>query len=165
MSLYRVKQFYWSIVSKIDSKDKEFIDKYLNKQEKVLFTTLAAYEQKHSINVSEAVIKACRENNINNKALVKVALLHDIGKTYKKLNPIEKSLMVVLDSISKGKLKRYNRFKKVDVYYNHGDKGYNMLKNTGNYDERFLYLVKNHHNSFIVGDKELDILRTCDNKN
>jgi putative nucleotidyltransferase with HDIG domain len=165
MSLYRIKQFYWSIVSKIDLKDKEFINKYLNEDEKNLFNKLATYEQKHSINVAEAVIKTCEENNINNEAFVKAALLHDIGKTYKKLNPIEKSLMVMLHSISKGKLKRYNRFKKIDVYYNHGDKGYNMLKNTGNYNERFLYLVKNHHNNFIVGDKELDILRTCDNKN
>ena len=165
MSLYRVKQFYWSIVSKIDSKDKALINRYLNKDEKNIFNKLATYEQKHSINVAEAIIKCCEENNINNEALVKVALLHDIGKTYKKLNPIEKSLVVMLDSISKGKLKRYNRFKRIDVYYNHGDKGYNMLKNTGNYNERFLYLVKNHHSNFIVGDKELDILRTCDSKN
>jgi putative nucleotidyltransferase with HDIG domain len=153
------------MVCRIDSKDKEFISKYLNMDEKSLFNKLATYEQKHSINVAEAVMKVCEENNINNEALVKAALLHDIGKTYKKLNPIEKSLMVMLNNISKGKLRRYNRFKKVDVYYNHGDKGYNMLKNTGNYNERFLYLVKNHHNNFIFGDKELDILRTCDNKN
>jgi putative nucleotidyltransferase with HDIG domain len=165
MSLYRIKQFYWSIICRIDLKDKEFISKYLNMDEKSLFNKLATYEQKHSINVAEAVMKVCGENNINNEALVKAALLHDIGKIYKKLNPIEKSLMVMLNSISKGKLRQYNRFKKVDVYYNHGDKGYNMLKNTGNYNERFLYLVKNHHNNFIVGDKELDILRTCDNKN
>jgi hypothetical protein len=61
---------------------------------------------------------------------------------YKRLNPIEKSIIVILDSVSKGRLKRFKNMKKIDVYYNHGDKGYTILKAHGNYSERFLYLIK-----------------------
>jgi putative nucleotidyltransferase with HDIG domain len=164
MSLYRVKQFYWSITSKIDDADTEFIRRFLNKEERELFNSLSTYEQKHSVNVARAVTDAMGKNDYND-TLVKASLLHDIGKTFKKLNPIEKSIIVILDSVSKGKLKRYKGLKTVDVYYNHGDKGYNILKNAGGYDERFLYLIKNHHNSFIVGDKELDLLIACDSNN
>lgn len=165
MSIYRVKQFYWSITSKLDLKDAALINEHLTEEEKKLFNNLSIYEQKHSARVTEDVIKLCEANNINNEYLVKAALLHDIGKIYKKLNPVEKSIVVMLDNISKGKLKRFKKLKKIDVYYNHADKGYNILKNVGRYDERFLYLIKNHHNDCVFGDRELDILKICDSKN
>lgn len=165
MSLYRVKQFYWSITSKIDKDDIKLIDRYLNNDERVLFNRLSEYEQKHCINAAKEVIKVCKDRNIENNELIKAGLLHDIGKIYKKLNPIEKSLIVMGDSISKGRLRRFKKLKKIDVYYNHGDKGYKILKDTGKYNERFLYLIKNHHNDFIIGDEELNILKECDNRN
>jgi putative nucleotidyltransferase with HDIG domain len=165
MSLYRVKQFFWSLTAKIDDKDNRFIDKYLNSYEKQLFRSLAIYEQKHCIKVAKDVLKECESRNIKNEFLVKAALLHDIGKIYKKLNLAEKSIVVILDSISKGRLRRLKDIKKIDVYYNHAEKGYNILKNEGSYEEEFLYLIKNHHNDFIIGDKNLDILRNCDSNN
>lgn len=165
MSLYRVKQFYWSITSKLDFSDSELINKFLNSEEKKLFNSISTYEQKHCIKVAIDVIKICKVNNIKNDMLIKAALLHDVGKSYKKLNPVEKSLVVMLDNISRGKLKKFKNLKKIDVYYNHADKGYNILKNKGIYDERFLYLIKNHHNEYVIGDKELDILKECDSKN
>lgn len=165
MSLYRVKQFYWSMTSKLDSTDIELINKYLNIEERELFFNISIYEQKHSVKVAMDVIKLCKDNNINNETLIKAALLHDIGKSYKKLNPVEKSLVVMLDNISKGKLRKLKNLKQVDVYYNHADKGYYILKNKGCYDERFLYLIKNHHNTDVIGDKELDILKNSDSKN
>lgn len=165
MAIYRVKQFYWSMTSKLDFKDAELIDKYLTDEEKELFYNLSIYEQKHSAKVAVDVIKLCENNHINNESLIKAALLHDIGKIYKKLNPVEKSIVVMFDNISNGKLKRFKNLKKIDVYYNHADKGYNILKNKGNYDERFLYLIKNHHNAYVIGDKELDMLKISDSKN
>lgn len=165
MSLYRVKQFYWSMTSRINSEDIKLLESYLEAKEMQLFSKLSVYEQKHSINVTRDVIKICKEKNIHDELLIKAALLHDVGKTSKRLNPIEKSVIVILDSVSKGKLKKYKSLKKIDVYYNHGEKGYTMLKGYNNYSERFLYLIKNHHNDCIIGDKELDILKTCDSKN
>lgn len=164
MSLYRIKQFYWSLTSKLDLDDIEFINIYLNDKEKELFNKLSTYEQKHSVNVAWDVMNECK-NSEKKEYLVKVALLHDIGKTVKSLNPIEKSIVVLLDNISKGRIKNYTNFKIIDIYYNHADKGYKILKEIGNYDDRFLYLIKNHHNYSIIEDKDLNILKSCDNKN
>lgn len=162
MSLYRVKQFYWSITAQLDSKDVEIIEKFLNKEERELFNSISVYEQKHCIKVAMDMLNSCKDSN---DTLARAALLHDVGKSLRKLNPFEKSIMVMLDSLTKGRLERLRRIKQVDVYYNHAEMGYNILKEKGNYDERFLYLVKNHHNNCIVGDKELNMLKMIDSRN
>lgn len=160
MSLYRIKQFYWAVTSIISSTDKDFLKEYLNANEINLFAKLAVYEQKHSIRIAQDIKKICSTN----ERLIKVALLHDIGKINKSLNLLEKSLMVILDNLFKDKMKKYENIKIIDSYYNHGENGYKILKGYG-YDERFLYLVKNHHNNDIIGDKELNILKQYDNQN
>ncbi|ERI92243.1 HDIG domain protein [Clostridiales bacterium oral taxon 876 str. F0540] len=165
MSIYRIKQFYWSVTAKIDLKDREIINKYLDKKEQDLFSKLSEYEQKHCVNVARDIMNFCIDKNISSNNLIRAGLLHDIGKIYNKLNPIEKSLVVMLDNVSKGKLKKFKNLQKVDVYYNHAEKGYKLLKCLGGYEERFLYLVKNHHNDCIIGDKELDILKKYDSMN
>lgn len=160
MSLYRIKQFYWAMTSKITSEDKDFLKEYLNEYEINLFAKLAVYEQKHCIKIAQNVKKTCPTN----QRLIKVALLHDIGKIDKPLNLLEKSIIVVLDNLFKNKIKKYQNIKIIDSYYNHGENGYKILKGYG-YDERFLYLVKNHHNNDIIRDKELNILKQYDNQN
>ncbi len=160
MSLYRIKQFYWAITSTISLKDKDFLKKYLNENEINLFNKLAVYEQKHCIKTAQDIKKIYSTNEI----LIKAALLHDIGKVSKPLNLLEKSFVVVLGHLFKNKIRRYENIKIIDSYYNHGENGYKILKGYG-YDERFLYLVKNHHNNDIIGDNELNILKQYDNQN
>jgi putative nucleotidyltransferase with HDIG domain len=160
-----VKQFYWSLTAIISVDDEELIDRYLDIEEKKLLKRLSVYEQKHSVNVAREVLKRGKEEGISNKSLIKAALLHDVGKGLKKLNPIEKSIIVILDNITKGKLKKLDRVKKVDIYYSHAEKGYELLKTAGKYDERFLYLIRNHHNMDIINDSELDLLIKCDSIN
>lgn len=165
MALYRVKQFYWGVTAKINEKDKEFLNKYLSKRELHLFNQLNEYEKKHCVNTAMDVEAFCLKKNIKGKMLVKAAILHDIGKITNKINLVEKSFMVVLDKVSKEKIKKYcNRNRIINCYYNHGDNGYKILKDYG-YDEEFLYLIKNHHNNYIIGDKKLDIIRKFDNMN
>lgn len=164
MAFYRVKQFYWSLNSKINDDDEQFLKYYMNSEELDLFNKLPDYEKKHSIRVARDVKEAYDGDSKTLERLVKAALFHDIGKTVRKFTPIDKSVMVILDCISKGKVKRFKKIKNIDIYYNHADIGYNMLKKY-DYEERFLYLIKNHHNNNIIGDKELDILKKCDSKN
>lgn len=161
--IYRVKQFYWGITYKINKEDREFINKYLDKYELELFNNLSTSEQSHSIRTARDVKKINRDNEAEYK-LVRAALLHDIGKIEKSLNVIDKSVMVLLHKFTKGKIKKFIGIKKVDVYYNHAEKGYNILKQYLD-DERVLYLIRNHHNEEIVNDKELEILKECDSKN
>ncbi|HEY8892241.1 MAG TPA: HDIG domain-containing metalloprotein [Clostridium sp.] len=164
MSLYRVKQFYRSIVAKINDEDAEFLKTHLQKYELQLFNQLPTYEQKHCVNVARDVKLTCNLRKLQVKDLIKVALLHDIGKIYNSMNPIDKSIMVILNKMTKGKIRACKKIKNVNVYYNHGTIGYNLLKEYG-YDDRFLFLVKNHHNNKIIGDIELDLLKECDDRN
>lgn len=164
MNFYRVKQFYWGINSKIEEKDLDFLHRNLNKNELNLFYKLSVHEQKHSIKVAYDVEYVCEKNNLDSKLLGKAALLHDIGKIYIKLNLIDKSIMHLIDNVTKGSIKKFSNIKKVNVYYNHGKIGRNILKGY-NCDEKLLYLIENHHNVNVIGDIELDILRMCDDRN
>lgn len=164
MIFYRIKQFYWAINSKLNDKDIKFLKSNLNSQELDLFFRLSVNEQKHSINVAYDVEKVCKVQNVNLKVILKASLLHDIGKCVKKLTIIDKSFIVILDKISKGRLKKFSNFKKIYVYYNHGIIGYEMLKKY-NYNDRILYLIKNHHNNEVKEDSELNILKMCDSRN
>ncbi len=164
MFFYRIKQFFWAINSKLNDEDIVFINKNLTKKELNLFYKLSRHEQKHCINVSYDVMEVCKKENLNTKILVKASLLHDIGKIYKKITIMDKSIIVIADILSKGYIKKLNNFKKIQVYYNHGEIGYKML-NRYNYDDKILYLIKNHHNYEIKDDRELNILKICDDRN
>lgn len=168
MFLYRIRQFIWSVTSKLTEEDRIFMQKHLNKVESELFYKLPVYEQKHSINVARDV-KSVYDNpssfkcDYEKEKLIKAALLHDIGKAEFKLSVIDKGILVILNKVTKGNLKKLTNVKKIDCYYNHGERGYNILKKYG-YDEEFLGLIKNHHNKN-VHSNAMDILKYCDDKN
>jgi putative nucleotidyltransferase with HDIG domain len=164
MNFYRIKQFYWAINSKIDGKDLEFVKLNLNKNELDLFYMLSKQEQKHCIKVAYEVEQVCKIRNLDPDMLKKAALLHDIGKGDVKLTIIDKSIMVLVHNITRGNIKKFSNIRKIDVYYNHGKIGRDMLKNY-NYDEKLLYLIENHHNDNVKGYLELDILKMCDSRN
>ncbi|NLZ47483.1 MAG: HD domain-containing protein [Clostridiales bacterium] len=168
MSLYRVKQFFWAVFSRITNEDKKYIQRYLDKEEQELFFRLSVSEQKHSIRVAKDVERRLETNEIQRAVdldrdeFIKVSLLHDIGKIEKKLNPIDKSVLVILDKLAGNKMRKMTNIKKIDVYYNHAEKGYILLNRLNKYRDRFLYLVRNHHENDIIGDSSLDILRAAD---
>lgn len=163
MLLYRVKQFWWSLSCSVDGKDEEYLKLHLSNDEVNLFTKLKISEQIHCINVAKDAEQICFDKNIKCDRIIKAALLHDIGKLYKKLNVIDKAIIVILDSLSRGQLKKLEKLKKINVYYNHGKIGADMLKNYG-YEDKLLYLIENHHNYNISDNWELDIIRSCDNR-
>ena len=164
LSFYRIKQFYWSITSKISEKDLEYVKNNLRKNQYQLFLKLSKQEQYHSMKVAKDVEKECMQQKIDSKELIMVALLHDIGKIYKRLNVFSKSIMVISNKITQGKIRKIKCSKNIEVYFNHGNIGYELLKNS-DISKRALYLIKNHHNDNITDDMELNILRKCDSNN
>lgn len=157
----RIRQFIRCITAKINEDDIKFIEKYLDKNEKELINKLAVYDIKHCINVAKDIVanEKCKDAN-----LIKCALLHDIGKINKTLNPIDKSIIVILNKITKCNLKKYeNKNEKIYIFYNHGEEGYKLLKDR-NYDEKFLNTVRYHHDKS-KKDIWIDIIRKFDNKN
>ena len=97
--------------------------------------------------------------------LGKAALLHDVGKSIRPLSLMEKSMVVLLDKTTKGKIKKYDNIKQIDIYYNHPKIGQEILKKF-NYDKEFLQVVRYHHNKNKIEDNDiLNIISACDDKN
>jgi putative nucleotidyltransferase with HDIG domain len=161
--LYRVKQFFWSLNTRMDKEDMEYVERNLEKKEYELFSRLSKQDQKHSIKVARDVDAECSREGTCAGEMTKIALLHDIGKLNGRLNSIDKSILVIADKLSKGRIRSLD-LKKVDVYFNHGQMGSELLRDYG-LSERALFLIENHHNHGIEGDRELDILMRCDSSN
>ena len=124
-------------------------------------------EKHHCVRVCNDAINMAREdNNINEKKLAKIALLHDVGKCGSPLNVFEKSIMVLLDRFTKGRLRNYTHLKKVDTYYNNPLKSAKILKKISSYDDEFLEAIARHHEkSYTEKNKYLEIIKKCDNMN
>lgn len=159
--LYRIKQFIKGMTAKITEEDKAFYKKYLTLKETVLFERLKRYDQKHSL----AVAYILKEKTDINEEMIRLGLLHDIGKQVYPLNLFKKGSMVILDKVTKGRIKRYQNIRMVESYYEHPQWGYELLKEEGGYEEAFLQIIKSHHmkGSFNINiDKRLFMLQEAD---
>lgn len=167
MALYRVKQFLWAAGSYFKKVDTDYINKYLNEDEKKLFNRLNHNDKHHSIRVSKDAVDICKNKSIpvSNDRIAKAALLHDVGKGEFGLNVIEKSTLVLLNNITKGKIKRYKNIRQIDIYYNHAQKGADLLKEFRIYDKEFLDSIRYHHSNKKISNELLDVIRESDNKN
>ena len=185
----RVRQFIMNLTDRINENDYKYVESKLNKEEYELFKTISKSEQKHSVRVAkeiENVINEIKKENQfekgytltngeildreiifsakedlikNEEMLVKAGLLHDIGKSRQRINIIDKSIIVILNKLTSGKLRNIN-LKKIQCYYNHSEYSYEILKGLSkNIDEvsdknineklinnDFLEIVRNHHN-------------------
>ena len=99
--------------------------------------------------------------------LGRAALLHDIGKGKIHLSLLEKSTVVLLDKLTRGKIKKYDNIKQINVYYNHPNIGLGILiKNGFQHDTELLDVVRYHHSRNIKKEnKMLNIIKICDDKN
>ncbi|KRQ86473.1 hypothetical protein ABG79_01679 [Caloramator mitchellensis] len=159
--MYRISQFFQAVFAKLERDDIVFVNTYLSERERGLFFRLPKSEQVHSIRVAKDVLNASLDCECYDVLLIKAALLHDIGKIGSGLNPITKSIMVILDKILKDKLKRYKNIRIVKHYYDHPEIALEYLEN----DNRYLkFLIKNHHN-YDVRDKKLQLLQHADCNN
>ena len=148
----RIKQFYINLTDKMTIDDYEYVKSKLTKKEYDLFIKLLKSEQKHSVRNAKDIERKFKNNEINNirildnkDILIKASLLHDIGKIKNKVNIVNKSIIVILNRLTKGNLKKLNN-KKVQCYYNHPEYSYEILKDI-NKDEVLLNIIKNHHKS------------------
>lgn len=154
-----------AVTAKVSLEEWDFVRLYLNTKEQALFEKLQLSEQKHSINVATDIAKEMMDEDINKVFLIRLGLLHDIGKIHVKLGPVGKGVIVILDKLTRGKLKKYGQYKKINSYYNHGEIGCKILRGIDNYHEGFLEIIKNHHYDSLKDNPFLDVLQKHDNNN
>lgn len=173
----RIKQFYigfTSIFKKITREDLELVKSHLNEVEYSLFNKYYEYDKKHVLRVAKDIEKICNDEGINSSKkslLIKTALLHDMGKIKAKINILDRVILVLLNKMLGDKAKSL-KIKKVQVYYNHGFMGYEILKDYIK-DDEILFLIKNHHIKNIESlqcneydyIKDLNLLMKCDEEN
>lgn len=135
--IQRIKQFTKGLTAKVSEEERQWVQGYLSPKEYQLFLKLRRDEQRHCIDVAR---------HFTEKGMIRLGLLHDIGKLCYPLNLIQKSIMVIGDKLTHHKLKHLKYFKMVKGYYGHPKFGVDLLKKIGVEDAIFLERVKNHHN-------------------
>lgn len=165
--LYRIKQFYWDITCRFKKLDYKFINKYLTLEEIQLFEKLSISEQFHCIRVANNAMEQGKNiyklNKFDIDKLIKICLLHDIGKIECRVNVLEKSILVICNRLLKDRLKSFsNKSKKIDTYYFHAEKGADILSKIG-YSDDIIYVIRNHHRKVNRDNIFLNILKYSDN--
>jgi putative nucleotidyltransferase with HDIG domain len=95
--IYRFKQFYYGMFSKYTPGDEVFARSYLNIKEMALFNQLPYFEQKHSVVVARKMSASARlHTELDQRKLIRLGLLHDIGKVAEKNSILTKSILVII---------------------------------------------------------------------
>ncbi len=94
--LYRIKQFYWVVSARpLSERDRQRIGHILSPAEIDLFNRYSLSDQNHAVRVLTAI----QASGHHHPALLKAALLHDIGKTKLRLTVWDRSLNVLASLI------------------------------------------------------------------
>ena len=175
--LYRVRQFLLAITSRVTASDRAFIGKYLTIPEAALFYELPRDEQRHSIVVAKKMLSVVRSPSadVEERALAKVGLLHDIGKSAIRLGILDRALLVLLKNFAPSLYGRFalagsregtfGFFRKVHVHKEHARLSGILLRAAGT-EERVVKLVELHDKRPEESDPtELILLRRVDGNN
>lgn len=173
---YRIMQFYRALTAVITEEDRKFLQQYLCHREEELFFSMALPEQRHSLNTACCAKKMAMDygGRINEKQLVRAALLHDVGKAAGDMSPVDKSLAVLADAAfpqrarswaKKGRGGRIANLRHaLYVYYHHAEISYEKLSALGLSD--IAEIAARHHKAPAESDPlELLLLRKADAEN
>lgn len=156
--------------SRYTKADHNFTRSYLNIQEMALFNQLPGFEKKHSVIVARKMMgKAHEDPKLDERRLVKLGLLHDIGKVVEHNSTVTKSILVIIryffpDSYNKmaNKGKDNPRFRRYYIHKHHGIVGAELLSKIGE-GEDILTIISRH--DLVPKDNdpiELKILQQAD---
>ncbi|AVX30987.1 HDIG domain-containing protein [Carboxydocella thermautotrophica] len=179
--LRRFKQFFGAIFSKMTDKDREYVNSYLNLMEQTLFYHLDPITQKHCVRVARTCEKLFdrldseQQSRLNREALIKGALLHDIGKVSFQISLLERVIMVMVNALFPGLVKKYAYLdyrsplswwhRMCHSYLYHGEIGWNVARTINTIDSITLQLIRHHHSQEHKIPAEIEILRLADNLN
>ena len=131
--------------------DESFAASYLGSEELSLFNQLPSFEKKHAVTVARRILEMALYNpELDPRKLVRLGLLHDIGKIAERNTILTKSLLVLLRYFFPGiyiklaeKGEEDNRFKRYYIHRHHGKVGAEMLERMGESSE-IIAIIKKH---------------------
>ncbi|PIS31276.1 hypothetical protein COT42_01545 [Candidatus Saganbacteria bacterium CG08_land_8_20_14_0_20_45_16] len=169
----RLRQFYFSRVAKYTKADEGFARSYLNIEEWALFSQLPEFEKKHCVVVGRRMLwEAGQHPDLDERKLVRLGLLHDIGKIFEHNSIYTKAFMVLLrffvprlyDYLAK--LGENHRFlRRFFIHKHHGREGAKLLERMGESSEVVAMVAKHdpHYNPWGLDDPlELKLLQEAD---
>ena len=138
----------------------EISDGVFDKEE--LFTEESIYTERLKNHIENNGTEGLEDFILQNRdMLIKTGLLHDVGKSVKRINIIDKSIIVILNKITSGRLRAVKN-SKIQCYYRHSEYSKNMLKDYIK-DEKMLYIIENHHSD--TDDMEILVFQVMDDRN
>ncbi len=92
---YRISQFWRALFARINPPDISQVLAVLSQDQRALFARLQPGEQKHALIVYRRLL----EKGENQPDLLVAALLHDVGKLRYRMNPLERSMVVLVKAV------------------------------------------------------------------
>ena len=151
VGMYRLKQFYFGMSAVYNKNDQAFVRNYLHGEELALFNQLPGFEQKHAVVVACKMLDLAVQNTeLDQQKLVKLGLLHDIGKVAERNSVLSKSFLVILRYFLPGlydwlaeRGRTDRRWRRFYIHKHHGAIGAEMLARIGVSGE-FLSIIAKH---------------------
>jgi putative nucleotidyltransferase with HDIG domain len=153
--------------------DEAFARSYLNIQEMALFNQLPGFEKKHAVSVARRMMDASYKNpELDQRKLIRLGLLHDIGKVAERNSILTKSILVIirfflprLYSRLAELGKKNHRFRRYYIHRHHGEVGAELLEKIGESSEILAIIAKHDLRAEPFGPEnpiELKILHEAD---
>ena len=146
----RFKQFFISMFSRYTKADQAFARSYLNIQEMALFNQLPGFEKKHSVVVAQKMLAAIHgKPELDERKMVRLGLLHDIGKVMERNSILTKSVLVIIRFLCPWLYDRladtgkdHPIFRRFYIHKHHGQVGADLLAKIGEESEILAMIAK-----------------------
>lgn len=171
-----LKRIFIGWFPKINKEEQKLIDDYLDDAGKFLFFQMSKIDQHHSLAVAQTILtQAAYLRGVKIKALVKAALLHDIGKVegdftlfsrlfvgaVRRVRPTLRGKLAITNPKTRWEKVKYSCY--VDLV--HPARGAHMAKIFG-IEPTVVEMIRRHHDPPRDGQSpELTWLQTADHKN
>ncbi|MBU0671390.1 MAG: HD domain-containing protein [Candidatus Margulisbacteria bacterium] len=148
--IYRFNQFWFGMSARYTKADEAFARTYLNIEESSLFNQLPGFEKKHAVVVARKMLALARLHpELDQNKLVKLGLLHDIGKVAEKNSVLTKSILVIIRFFLPWLYDRladsgetHSFFRRFYIHKHHGAVGAQLLEKIGETSEILSIIAK-----------------------
>ncbi len=171
----QISKFLKSLSINFSKNEIEFVRKYLNAQEQILFYRMPLADQKHAIEVSQVLEnRAKSEKKLDVAQLIKAGLLHDLGKCFYPFTLKDRVIGSLLKqflppayenlSIKGEKQTRKGLARMLYVHKHHPKLGADLARETGMSEECCIMIENHQDQSYENPSPELQLLWAVDNE-